>query len=97
MVTERLAAARPEETATGLAASYTQGQGQFCTKPGLVLVPASAAGDTLVRAVADAALATAPGALLDARMRENFLGRLRRPRGPSGRAHSCPGGRRADR
>ncbi|HEX3964631.1 MAG TPA: aldehyde dehydrogenase (NADP(+)) [Trebonia sp.] len=73
VVTERLAAARPEETAAGLAASYTQGQGQFCTKPGLVLVPASAAGDTLVRAVTDAALAIAPGALLDARMRENFL------------------------
>ena len=73
LVTERVAAARPAETAAGLVASYTLGQGQFCTKPGLVLVPAGPAGDTLVRATADAALAAAPGALLDARMREHFL------------------------
>jgi len=73
LITERLAAARPGETAAGLVASYTLGQGQFCTKPGLVLVPASTVGDTLVRAVTDATLASAPGALLDARMRENFL------------------------
>jgi NADP-dependent aldehyde dehydrogenase len=73
LVTERLAAARPEETAAGLVASYTLGQGQFCTKPGLVLVPAGPAGDTLVQAVASAALTVAPGALLDARMREHFL------------------------
>jgi NADP-dependent aldehyde dehydrogenase len=73
LVTERLAAARPEETAAGLVASYTLGQGQFCTKPGLVLVPAGQAGDTLVRAAVSAALDVAPGALLDARMREHFL------------------------
>lgn len=73
LITERLAAARPAETAAGLAASYTLGQGQFCTKPGLVLVPVGQAGDALVRDVADAALAAAPGALLDGRMRENFL------------------------
>jgi NADP-dependent aldehyde dehydrogenase len=73
LVTERLAAARPEETAAGLVASYTLGQGQFCTKPGLVLVPTGPAGDTLVQAAVSAALDAAPGALLDARMREHFL------------------------
>ena len=73
LVTERLAAARPEQTAAGLVGSYTLGQGQFCTKPGLVLVPAGAAGDTLVTAAIEAAKAVAPGALLDSRMRANFL------------------------
>jgi len=73
LVTEQAAAARAGEIAGGLAASYTLGQGQFCTKPGLVLVPAGQAGDALVAAVAETAAVTAPGALLDARMREHFL------------------------
>ena len=73
LVTEQAAEARPGEIAAGLVASYTLGQGQFCTKPGLVLVPAGPAGDTLTQAVAQSAAAAAPGALLDARMRENFL------------------------
>jgi NADP-dependent aldehyde dehydrogenase len=73
LITERVAAARPEETAAGLVASYTLGQGQFCTKPGLVLVPAGEAGDTLVTAAIEAAKSVAPGALLDTRMRANFL------------------------
>jgi NADP-dependent aldehyde dehydrogenase len=38
----------------GLAASVLQGGGQFCTKPGLVLVPAGEAGDRLVAALAEA-------------------------------------------
>jgi NADP-dependent aldehyde dehydrogenase len=73
LVTEAAAASRGEEIADGLVASYTLGQGQFCTKPGLVLVPASAAGDALTAAAAKAAAAAAPGALLDGRMRERFL------------------------
>jgi NADP-dependent aldehyde dehydrogenase len=73
LITERTAAARGAETAAGLVASYTLGQGQFCTKPGLVLVPAGPAGDALVATAAEAAGAAAPGALLDGRMREHFL------------------------
>jgi len=73
LITERTAAARGTETAAGLVASYTLGQGQFCTKPGLVLVPAGPAGDALVATAAEAASAAVPGALLDARMREHFL------------------------
>lgn len=34
---------RPGEVANGLAASFTLGSGQFCTKPGVVLVPDAAA------------------------------------------------------
>ncbi len=73
LITERTAAARGAETAAGLVASYTLGQGQFCTKPGLVLVPEGQAGDELVATATAAAAAAAPGALLDARMREHFL------------------------
>src|SRR6201996_8143490 len=44
LVTEQAAATRADEIAAGLVASYTLGQGQFCTKPGLVLVPSGPAG-----------------------------------------------------
>src|SRR6202012_980820 len=73
LVTERAAETRPAEIAAGLVASYTLGQGQFCTKPGLVLVPAGQAGDALTKSATEAAAEAAPGALLDARMREHFL------------------------
>ena len=73
LVTERAAETRPAEIAAGLVASYTLGQGQFCTKPGLVLVPAGPAGDALTRSARETAAEAAPGALLDARMRDHFL------------------------
>jgi NADP-dependent aldehyde dehydrogenase len=59
LVTERAAGARPDEIADGLVASYTLGQGQFCTKPGLVLVPAGPAGDALTAAAARSAATAA--------------------------------------
>jgi NADP-dependent aldehyde dehydrogenase len=73
LVTERAAQARAAEIAAGLVASYTQNQGQYCTKPGLVLIPDGPAGDELAAAAAKATSAAAPGALLDGRMREHFL------------------------
>ncbi|MEZ5209690.1 aldehyde dehydrogenase (NADP(+)) [Gordonia sp. (in: high G+C Gram-positive bacteria)] len=39
-VTAAAAAARGQEIVDGFVASFTMGQGQFCTKPGLFLVPA---------------------------------------------------------
>ncbi|MFI7673739.1 aldehyde dehydrogenase (NADP(+)) [Actinophytocola sp. NPDC049390] len=44
-VTASAARERVEGIAEGYVASYTLGAGQFCTKPGLVFVPASAAAD----------------------------------------------------
>ncbi|GGV81325.1 aldehyde dehydrogenase (NADP(+)) [Streptomyces thermoviolaceus] len=73
LVTEAAAAERAEEIGAGLAGSMTLGVGQFCVKPGLVLVPAGAAGDSLVKALADAVGGTAPGVLLDHRIRDSFL------------------------
>ncbi|SEK95428.1 aldehyde dehydrogenase family protein [Streptacidiphilus jiangxiensis] len=62
-----------EELARGLVGSFTLGMGQFCTKPGLVLLPAGAAGDAFEKAVADATAQAPAGVLLDPRMREAFL------------------------
>lgn len=73
VVTEEAAAERAEQIGTGLAASFTMGVGQFCTKPGLVLAPAGEAGDRLLAALTGAAEQAAPGVLLDSRMRGNFL------------------------
>ncbi|WP_333769727.1 aldehyde dehydrogenase family protein [Streptomyces sp. IBSBF 2435] len=73
VVTEAAAAERAEQIGTGLAGSFTLGSGQFCTKPGLVLVPAGQDGDRLVAALASAAAEAPPGVLLDSRMRDNFL------------------------
>ncbi|SEB55315.1 NADP-dependent aldehyde dehydrogenase [Paramicrobacterium humi] len=40
VITERAALERGEELAAGLAGSFTMGMGQFCTKPGIVFIPA---------------------------------------------------------
>ncbi|MBL1069166.1 aldehyde dehydrogenase (NADP(+)) [Streptomyces sp. 7-21] len=73
VVTEDAARERAAEIGAGLAGSMTMGTGQFCTKPGLVLVPRSEAGDALVEELAAKVRETAPGVMLDARMRAAFL------------------------
>ncbi|MDA5282097.1 aldehyde dehydrogenase family protein [Streptomyces sp. Isolate_45] len=73
VVTPAAAAERAEEIGTGLAGAVTLGVGQFCVKPGLVLVPEGPDGDLLTAALAKALGDGGPGVLLDHRMRENFL------------------------
>ncbi|MFD8739237.1 aldehyde dehydrogenase (NADP(+)) [Streptomyces sp. NPDC059618] len=73
VVTEAAAAERAEEIGAGLAGSMTLGVGQFCVKPGLVLAPAGASGDRLLKSLTDAVSDTAAGVLLDHRMRDNFV------------------------
>ncbi|MEU2758974.1 aldehyde dehydrogenase (NADP(+)) [Streptomyces sp. NPDC007094] len=46
------ALAEPEPAAEGYVASLTGGAGQFCTNPGLLLLPAGPAGDAFLAAVA---------------------------------------------
>ncbi|MEV1333378.1 aldehyde dehydrogenase (NADP(+)) [Micromonospora costi] len=75
VVTPRAAETRADEIGAGLAASYTLGMGQFCVKPGLVLLPEGPAGDAVLRAVVAAAVPSGP--LLDPRMREAFLAGVR--------------------
>lgn len=52
------ALARPEQAAAPYVASLTAGAGQFCTNPGLLLLPAGPAGDAFLSAVAQAMKAT---------------------------------------
>ncbi|MFC5214902.1 aldehyde dehydrogenase (NADP(+)) [Streptomyces coerulescens] len=73
VVTDAAATERGEEIGTGLAGSMTLGVGQFCVKPGLVLVPSGAAGDGLLKSLTDAVSDTDAGVLLDHRMRDNFI------------------------
>ncbi len=73
-VTAAAAAARPDAIATGFAASMTLGVGQFCTKPGVLLVPRDAGLETLV---ADAVRASSGGPMLDERIRDGFFAGLR--------------------
>ncbi|MGC9538726.1 aldehyde dehydrogenase (NADP(+)) [Streptomyces sp. UG1] len=73
VITEAAATERGEAIGTGLAGSMTLGVGQFCVKPGLVLVPSGAAGDGLVKSLTDAVSDTDAGVLLDHRMRDNFI------------------------
>ncbi|MFD9410444.1 aldehyde dehydrogenase (NADP(+)) [Streptomyces sp. NPDC059989] len=77
VVTPAAAAERAEEIGTGLAGSVTLGVGQFCVKPGLVLVPEGTDGDRLAGALTKALGETEPGVLLDHRMRENFVAGVR--------------------
>ena len=73
VVTEAAAVEKAAEIGAGLAGSMSLGVGQFCTKPGLVLVPAGAAGDALVATLGKRLAEVAPGVLLDGRMRDAFL------------------------
>ncbi|MFE5817516.1 aldehyde dehydrogenase (NADP(+)) [Streptomyces sp. NPDC056479] len=73
VVTEAAATERGEAIGTGLAGSMTLGVGQFCVKPGLVLVPSGVGGDGLVKSLTDAVSDSEAGVLLDHRMRDNFI------------------------
>lgn len=57
------ALAAPEETAAAYVASLTGGAGQFCTNPGLLLLPAGTAGDGFL-AQAARALSTTEGQVM---------------------------------
>ncbi|MEU3722419.1 aldehyde dehydrogenase (NADP(+)) [Streptomyces sp. NPDC031705] len=77
VVTPAAAAERAEEIGAGLAGSVTLGVGQFCVKPGLVLVPGGPDGDRLADALAKSLQETGPGVLLDHRMRDAFVSGVR--------------------
>ncbi|MDK1473368.1 aldehyde dehydrogenase (NADP(+)) [Streptomyces sp. 549] len=73
VVTEAAAAERAEQIGAGLAGSMTLGAGQFCTKPGFVLVPAGGDGDRLLKALTEGTSHTEAASMLDLRMREAFV------------------------
>jgi NADP-dependent aldehyde dehydrogenase len=70
VVTEAALQARADAIADGLVASVATSGGQLCTKPGVVLVPRSAAGDAFAAAVAARLDAAEPSVLLNERLRD---------------------------
>ena len=58
----------------GLAGSFTLGVGQFCTKPGVALVPAGPDGDALRAALVEAVSALPAGVMLSERTAAGFAG-----------------------
>ncbi len=71
-ITPTAARERAQGIGQGLAASFTLGVGQFCTKPGLALVPTGADGDAVIAALVAHARATAPAVMLNRRTLEGF-------------------------
>ncbi|GII28303.1 aldehyde dehydrogenase (NADP(+)) [Planotetraspora mira] len=66
------AAARGEDIAAGLAASFTLGVGQFCTKPGVVLLPAGPDGEAVRRSLAERVGAMSAGIMLSERTADSY-------------------------
>jgi NADP-dependent aldehyde dehydrogenase len=73
VITPAAVAARGEQIAAGFAGSITMGTGQFCTKPGLLFVPAGHGLEDALRA-AVAQVEAAP--LLNARIRDQLAAGL---------------------
>jgi acyl-CoA reductase-like NAD-dependent aldehyde dehydrogenase len=65
-------AARGAELARGLAASMTMGTGQFCTSPGIIVLPLGAEGDAFAAVLAESLRAAATHQMLTAPMRAGF-------------------------
>ena len=70
VVTDAALAARAGAIADGLVASVSNFGGQLCTKPGVVFVPAGAAGDAFAQAVAAQLDRVEPTVLLNERLRD---------------------------
>ncbi len=64
--------ARGDAIADGFVASMLNGTGQFCTSPGVVVVPEGAAGDAFVARVTAAVRAAPAGHLLSAQIRDGL-------------------------
>lgn len=63
---------RGDAIAEDLHASFTLGVGQFCTNPGVVLLPTGAAGDALAARLAELTRAGQAGTMLNARVCELY-------------------------
>ena len=74
VITAAALKARSAELAAGLAGSFTLGAGQFCTKPGLVFIPA---GTSFAAEVADASKDKPAAGMLTSRIAEAYPDGLR--------------------
>jgi acyl-CoA reductase-like NAD-dependent aldehyde dehydrogenase len=73
VVTGAALGARADAIAEGLIASVSNFGGQLCTKPGVVFLPAGAAGDAFAADVAERLGAAEPSVLLNERVRDALL------------------------
>jgi NADP-dependent aldehyde dehydrogenase len=96
LVTPAALAERGEAIADGLAASLQMGVGQFCTSPGLLLVPAGDDGDAFVGRLAQALRDSAAGCLLTIGIRDALVGQLARTRSLPGVEVIVDGGEPGD-
>ena len=88
VVTEAALRARAGAIAEGLTASVATFGGQLCTKPGVVFVPAGAAGDAFIADVAARLEAADPQVMLNERLRDALVTRVGRAR-RAGRARGA--------
>ena len=72
VVTPAAAAERATALGEGIVASVSLGAGQFCTKPGMIFVPAGADGDRVIAAAVAAVDAGAGGTMLTSTIRDHF-------------------------
>lgn len=72
VITASAAAERAAEIGRGIVDSVTLGAGQFCTKPGLALVPSNSDGDKVVTAAVEATAGQAAAVMLNAGIAESF-------------------------
>jgi NADP-dependent aldehyde dehydrogenase len=76
---------RAAALAEGLHASFTMGTGQFCTNPGVVLLPSGPEGDAFAELLAERTRATPAGTMLTPRIASTYAAgqdRLRRLEAP---------------
>jgi len=72
VVTPQAAGERGTQLGTELVGSFTLGAGQFCTKPGLVFVPAGSDGDAVLDAMAGAVRGSSAQVLLNEGIAASF-------------------------
>jgi NADP-dependent aldehyde dehydrogenase len=72
VVTASAAAERGETIGSGIAASALLGAGQFCTKPGVVLMPADESGEATIAAMSRTFRDAAPAPLLTRRVADGY-------------------------
>ncbi|HSF27291.1 MAG TPA: aldehyde dehydrogenase (NADP(+)) [Actinomycetes bacterium] len=72
-VTRAAAAARAEQIVAGFLDSFTKGAGQFCTKPGILLVPTGSQLTERLAAALSARLSVPAAPLLNQRIHDGFV------------------------
>jgi len=91
VITEQAARARGQTIADGMVDSFSLGAGQFCTKPGLVFLPGSTAGQAVATRMASRTEQLAPMVLLNGGIRDAYLTRSGALAATSGTAVAAQG------